>query len=98
MRRGHEDLIEPFQTGEERTGSLGVELGEHIVEQQHRRFARHVAQYGIFTELECKDRGSLLTLRAETRECFAVEQELNLIAVRAHKTSSSRKLGRTLLA
>ena len=61
--------------GQKRIGALVVEFGEHVVEQQQRRFDRALARHRVFGHFQGQHRGALLSLRTVGGQRAPVERQ-----------------------
>ena len=96
-RRRHESLLVRADALEKRALPVGVELGEHIVEQENRRLSRPRGDDRVFGDFKREDRGAALTLRAEGRDRLTFQPQLDVVAMRADERRPSLALTRTRL-
>src|SRR5581483_2306500 len=80
--RGEERLLEGADGLEEAAGALGVELAQHVVEDQDRGVAAPRAHDLVFGDLQGEYRRALLTLRPERRQGLPLDEQPQLVAVR----------------
>src|SRR5579859_6347659 len=65
--------------------TLRIELGQHVVEQHDRQLADLCVHPVRFGQLQRQDGQALLTARAKTVQIDAVQDEREVIAMRAHQ-------------
>ncbi len=74
----------------------GVQLAEHIVQQQHRMLAGHLCRHGRLGQLEAEHRAALLALAGKGPRVLAVQLEDQILPVGPGEAAASPQLGRAV--
>ncbi len=90
--RGGDHGLARGQVGQQGRRALGVELGEHVVEEQERRGVEDGRDATGGREPEGQGDAALLALRRVGAGRHPVEGHLELVAVRAHQAHAAAQL------
>src|ERR1700694_1497790 len=90
--RGDDDLASTCDLPEERRPTFGVQLGQHVVKQEHGAFSRAPGDQGGFRQLQAHHRRALLTLRGIRAGLLSTQQHAHVVAVRAYSCGPPAKI------